>query len=167
MRLLVIRHAIAEDRDTFASTGRDDASRPLTDQGKRRMRRAARGLHGIVSTIDVLVSSPLTRAQETAEIVAAEYEIERIEHAEELRPEHPLPEAVAALARYDGDVVAIVGHEPQLSRLVTFLVSGMDRSGVELKKGGAVLLEFDGKPTSGAGTLLWSARPSTLRDLAG
>jgi phosphohistidine phosphatase len=167
MRLLVIRHAIAEDRETFAATGRDDASRPLTDEGRRKMRRGARGLHQLVGTIDVLASSPLTRALETAEIVRAEYELDRIEQLAELEPGAPLPEAVAAIARYAGDMVAIVGHEPQLSRLVTFLITGLDGSAVDLKKGSACLIGFDGRASAAGGSLVWSAKPSMLRDLAG
>jgi phosphohistidine phosphatase len=167
MRLLVIRHAIAEDRETFAATGRDDASRPLTDEGKRKMRRAARGLRHLLPGIEMVVASPLTRAQETAEIVRDEYGLERIETAAELEPDRPLAVVVEGLARHSGELIAVVGHEPQLSRLVTFLVAGVDRSGVELKKGGACLIEFDGQPRAATGVLLWAVRPSTLRDLAG
>ena len=167
MRLVVIRHAIAEDRETFAATGRDDASRPLTDEGKRKMRRAARGLRHLLAEIETIVASPLTRAQETAEIVRDEYGLERVETAAELEPDRPIAAVVEALARYSGELIAIVGHEPQLSHLVTYLVSGVDRSGLELKKGGACLLEFDGHPRAGAGELLWAARPSMLRDFSG
>ncbi|HUQ81250.1 MAG TPA: histidine phosphatase family protein [Gemmatimonadaceae bacterium] len=167
MRLLVIRHAIAEDRDAFATSGRDDTLRPLTDEGRRKMRRAARGLRQLVRRPDALVASPLTRALETAEIVRAEYEMDRVEQMPELAPERSLPDAVAALGRFPGAVVAIVGHEPQLSHLVTFLVTGNDLGALELKKGGACLLEFDGIPKAAAGTLLWAVRPSMLRDLVG
>src|SRR6188474_746364 len=114
MRLLVIRHAIAEDRETFAATGRDDASRPLTEEGKRKMRRAARGLRHLVAGIETLVASPLTRAQETAEIVRDEYGLERVETAPELEPDKPPGAVVEGLARYSGELVAIVGHDPQL-----------------------------------------------------
>jgi phosphohistidine phosphatase len=167
MRLLVIRHAIAEDREAFAASGRDDTLRPLTDDGRRKMRRAARGLRGLVRRIDALIASPLTRALETAEIVRAEYEIDRVEQMPELAPDRPLPEAVAAFGRFPGEVAAIVGHEPQLSHLVTYLMTGSDQSALEIKKGGACLLEFDGAPRAASGTLLWAVRPSTLRDLAG
>ena len=167
MRLLVVRHAIAEDRETFGATGRDDASRPLTDGGKRKMNRAARGLRHLVPTIDALVASPLTRAQETAEIIREAYNLDRVETAAELEPDRPLGDVLAGLARYSGELVTVVGHEPQLSRLVTYLVAGVDRSGVELKKGGACLLEFDGRLRAGGGELLWALRPANLRDLAG
>ena len=167
MRLLVVRHAIAEDREAFAATGRDDASRPLTNGGKRKMQRAARGLLSLVPSIDALVASPLVRAQETADIIRKAYEMDRIETAAELEPDRPVDDVVAGLARYQSEVVAIVGHEPQLSRLVTYLLSGTDRSGVELKKGGACLLEFEGPARANGGDLLWAARPAMLRDLAG
>ena len=167
MRLLVIRHAIAEDRDAFAATGRDDASRPLTNAGKRKMRRAARGLRCLVPSIDALVASPLVRAQETAEIVREAYAMDRVDTAAELEPQRPLDDVMAGLARFQSDVVAIVGHEPQLSRLITYMLAGIDRSGVPLKKGGVCLLEFDGRPRANAGELLWAVRPSMLRDLGG
>ena len=167
MQLLVIRHAIAEDREEFAKSARDDDERPLTEDGIRKMRRAARGLRELVPHIDTLVSSPLVRAQQTADIVRREYDLDGVANAPELEPEAPLAKVAAALARYGGDVVAIIGHEPHLSRLVTYLVSGVDRSGVELKKGGACLLEFDGAVRRTGGTIVWAAPPRILRDLAG
>ena len=167
MKVLVIRHAIAEDREVFAETGRDDAMRPLTAEGARKMRRAARGLRQIVPVIDELVASPLTRANETAEIVRREYEIDRVETADVLRPGTSLDEGVSWLAQRTGDVVAIVGHEPHLSRLTTYLISGVDRSGIQLKKGGASLISFEDTPARGAGCLNWSVPPGLLRDLAG
>jgi phosphohistidine phosphatase len=66
----VIRHAPAADRAEFAKTGKDDSERPLTDDGKTKMRRAARGLRSLVPKLDLLASSPYVRAHETAEIVA-------------------------------------------------------------------------------------------------
>ena len=167
MQLLVIRHAIAEDREEFAKSGRDDGERPLTNEGEKKMRRAARGMRELVPVIATLVASPLVRARETAEIVRREYDLGDVAIAPELEPEAPLAKVAAALARYDGEVVGIVGHEPQLSRLVTYLTSGVDQSAVELKKGAACLLEFDGKVRRGGGTLIWAVAPRTLRALAG
>ena len=167
MQLLVIRHAIAEDRDDFAKTGRDDGERPLTNDGARKMRQAARGLRELVPGIDTLVASPLVRARQTAEIVRKEYELDDVGNAPELEPETPLAKTTAALARAAGDVVAIVGHEPHLSRLVTYLTSGADASAIELKKGAACLIEFDGKVRRSGGVLVWSVAPRILRDLAG
>ena len=118
-------------------------------------------------SIDALVASPLVRAQETAEIVREAYAMDRVDTAAELEPQRPLDDVMAGLARFQSDVVAIVGHEPQLSRLITYMLAGIDRSGVPLKKGGVCLLEFDGRPRANAGELLWAVRPSMLRDLGG
>lgn len=167
MQLLVVRHAVAEDREAFAATGCDDALRPLTVGGARKMRRVAAGLRQLLPVIDVLVASPFTRANQTAEIVRREYGIDRVELAVVLQPETALDDLVTWLGRYDGGVVAIVGHEPQLGRLVTYLIAGADHPGVELKKGGACLIAFEGPPARAAGRLVWSVPPGTLRDLAG
>jgi phosphohistidine phosphatase len=167
VELLVIRHAIAEDREVFAASGRDDALRPLTPDGVRKMRRAAHGLHELVPSIDVLAASPLARAEETAEIVRREYELDRVEIALVLQPETPLDEVIAWLARFDQGLIAVVGHEPQLGRLVTYLVSAAARGGVELKKGGACLIDFEGSAQAGKGRLVWAVPPRILRDLAG
>jgi len=167
VELLVVRHAIAEDREVFAATGREDALRPLTAEGTRKMKRTARGLRTIIPGIDVLVSSPLTRAHETAEILRREYELDRVETARELEPATPLDEVASWLGRLDKGVVAIVGHEPLLGHLVTYLITGSNHSGVELKKGGACLIEFDAKPEVARGRLIWAISPGILRDLAG
>jgi phosphohistidine phosphatase len=167
VELLIVRHAIAEDREVFAATGREDALRPLTAEGTRKMKRTARGLREVVPSIDVLVSSPFTRANETAEILRREYDLDRIETARELEPGTALNDLATWLGELDQSVVAIVGHEPQLGRLVTYLVTGSERSGVGLKKGGACLIEFEGKPRAGGGRLAWAIPPGILRDLAG
>ena len=167
MELLVIRHAIAEDKEAYAASGRDDALRPLTARGARRMRRAARGLRELVGAIDVLVTSPLTRANQTAEIVRRAYKLDGIETAPALQPSAPLDDVVAWLSRFETGVVGIVGHEPQLGRLVTCLLTGWDGSAVELKKGAACLIEFDERPAVGKGRLIWALPPRALRSLAG
>src|SRR5258706_16007485 len=92
MQLLVVRHARAEDREAFAATGQPDSERPLTAKGIRRMKKAARGLHTLVSSIDLLATSPLRRAVETARIMADLYGgipcIERDELAPGASSEH-------------------------------------------------------------------------------
>jgi hypothetical protein len=81
MDLLIVRHGIAEDRETFTTTGKGDAERPLTDTGRRRFRRSARGLKRLVESIDLLGTSPLVRAVETGSIlqdVLGRAQIERL-----------------------------------------------------------------------------------------
>ena len=168
MQLLVIRHAIAEERDEFATTGRDDAERPLTDEGRAKMRRAVEGLRCLVPKLDLLAASPYTRAAQTAEIVGQGYDVggDLIKTVESLVPDAPLERFQSWLQRQSQTrVLAIVGHEPHLGQLVTWLMTGLRESRVELKKGGACLLDFDGQPGPGVGVLRWLMTNGQLRDL--
>ena len=160
MELLVIRHATAED----AKPGVDDAHRELTKDGKKEMKRAAAGLKTLVDAIDVIAASPLVRAQETAEIVAKEYGDLSVDTVEELTPASD-PSALADwLSRNaSSNIVAVVGHEPHLGKLVTWLMTGGGNSRVEMKKAGAALLEFSSQVGEGGGTLQWLLTGSQLR----
>lgn len=172
MQLLVIRHAIAEDKEAFAASGRNDDQRPLTQSGRSKMRRGAEGLRLVSPRVSILASSPLVRARETAEIVAPALRVARVEIAEALRPERDFDQVVEWLRRRvpanemdDETTVALVGHEPHLSGLVTWLMTGMTDSRLELKKGGACLLRFERAPSSGEARLRWLLTASQLRDL--
>jgi phosphohistidine phosphatase len=166
MQLLVIRHAIAEDREHWAHGGHPDGERPLTEAGRRKMRRAARGLREVVPRIDVLASSPLVRARETAELVSRAYHDLPVEELAQLSPEFAVDDLLPWLRHRDaGEVVAVVGHEPQLGFLVGWLLTGRHESFVELKKGAACLLELDDPPAPGDATLRWALAPGQLRAL--
>lgn len=174
MNLLVIRHAIAEDKERFAATGRSDDQRPLTDEGRTKMRRAAEGLRVVARRVHALASSPLVRARETAEIVAPALRAPRIELVDALRPERRFEELAGWLRERgtpndeddeDERTIAIVGHEPHLSGLVTWFMAGKTDSRIELKKGAACLLEFGSAPAAGAATLKWALTPAQLRSL--
>jgi len=167
IRLLVIRHAIAEDKDAFARTGRPDGERPLTKRGRTVMAKVAKGLRRELPSLDVLAASPLVRAAQTAAIVAAEYDEMFVATVPALEPDGA-PQAFAAWlsAQKRARVVAAVGHEPHLGALVTWLLSGLRSSHVEIEKSGACLLEIAGKPGPRCATLLWSLPPSVLARLA-
>lgn len=168
MQVLVIRHAIAEDRERFARTGQDDGLRPLTARGRRRMRDGVRGLRGVSGRIDLLATSPLTRAAETARIVAAAYRGVKTVEVPHLRPDAPVQPLLKWLQEFrNTSRVALVGHEPQLGVFVSWLLTGLQESFVRLKKGGAVLVEFDDAVRAGRARLLWSLAPAQLRMLAG
>ena len=168
MQLLLIRHAIAEDRDEFAASGRDDSERPLTDEGREKMQRVVEGLRRVVPRIDLLASSPYTRAMQTAEIVAEGYGIGDVKTVDALVPDEPRQRFLSWLERKrSAEVVAVVGHEPQLGELVTWLMSGLEEARVEMKKGGACLLSFDGQPGAGLGVLQRLMTSGQLRDLTG
>ena len=168
MRLLIIRHGIAEDREVWGRTGHSDDERPLTDDGRRKMTLNAKGLRRATDSIDLLATSPLVRARQTAQIVADAFKVTRIETTKSLVPEAPMREFVAWLERHaDMKVIAAVGHEPHLGILATWLMTDIEDSRIDLKKGAACMLEFDGKPESGSVRLCWSIAPSQLRKLGG
>jgi phosphohistidine phosphatase len=168
MKLLAIRHAIAEDKDEFAKTGKDDRERPLSKEGRTKMRKAAAGLRTVVGHIDILASSSLVRAVETTEIVRPAFGGIAFSQIAALEPEKPVADVLEWLRMQPaGATVAIVGHEPQLGVLVSWLLTGQDKSFVKLRKGSATLLQFAQNIDAGAATLLWMLKPSQLRALAG
>lgn len=164
MQLLVIRHGIAEDAETFAATGKGDSLRPLTKAGRRKMKEAAAGLREIVDTVDVLAASPLVRAQQTAEIVAKAYDDMAVTTVEALSPGSHPSRIVDWLEEHAlAEVVAVVGHEPHLGMLVTWLMTEHRDSRVAMSKGGAALLEFSSHVKARDGTLHWLLTGSQLR----
>jgi phosphohistidine phosphatase len=159
MKLLILRHAIAVDAGT---PGVDDDERPLTPRGRKRFTKAAQGLARILPTPDLLLTSPLARARETAEI-AAEAWGEVTPTAEPRLAGHPeqlLPELAA---HGDDALVVLVGHEPDVSRLVGVLVGGTGQR-LPFKKGGAALVEIEAD-APGTGRLIWFLPPRLLRRL--
>ena len=170
MRLLVIRHARAESDREFAKTGVSDDLRPLTAEGRERMRLGAAGLHRLVSHIDVLATSPLVRSRATAEIVQAEFGGPALTELDALRPgEHAsdLVEWIQDAGREE--TFAIVGHGRQLGGVVGLLITGRASPVVRLRKGAAVMLDVRGHGRGHAGQrsalLLWSLSPRQLRML--
>lgn len=165
MQLLIIRHAIAEDREEFAKSGESDDERPLTTFGKQRMVRNARGLRRLARTIDLLATSPLQRAIQTARIVGDAYGIKEVVVCEAMRPDRPMKDFARWLSRHRArDVVAVVGHDPHLSALATWLLTGLAEPRVQFKKGGCLMLDIPDRIEGGA-TLLWSIAPAQLRRL--
>jgi phosphohistidine phosphatase len=167
MKLLLIRHAIAEESEDFARTGKDDRLRPLTDEGRKKMKQAARGLRSLEPEIDLLATSPLTRAAQTGAILDSIYGgLEEVE-IEQLSPEATPEEFLRWLRKQKVDTVAAVGHEPSLSQILSWLLTGTERRLFAFRKGGACLLELpDSEPAGGTATLLWALTPAQLRSLA-
>ena len=166
MRLLAIRHAIAQDREVFARKHDDDDTRPLTPRGRKKMRRGAVGLQQIVPEIEILAASPLKRALQTAEIVARVYGDMKVQRVPELAPGTPLEQVVAWIAGLSArGTVAVVGHEPDLSRMVCALLASSNGPFLEFRKGAACLLEFTGPVAAGAAVLQWFLAPRQLRRL--
>lgn len=165
MKLVVIRHGPAGDRAAWEAEGRDDRLRPLTPEGKKQTRQAIAGLTTLVPAIDVLATSPLVRAVQTAEIVADDYDVD-ITTVDALAPESDPDKAVQWLRSQSSDqTIAVVGHEPHLSTLVGYLVTGARASFISLKKAGVCGLELNDPPKSGGSTLEWLLTARVLRKL--
>ena len=164
MLLLIIRHAIAETREAHpVTTSDEDSLRPLTAKGRRRMAAAANGIRRLVPELNLLAASPLVRAQQTAEIVATAYGSLPIETTSSLEPESAPASFLTWLRAQRGESIAVVGHEPHLGILVTWLLTGVEESRVSFRKGGACLLELPKRPNKGEALLLWALTPSQLR----
>jgi phosphohistidine phosphatase len=141
--------------------------RPLTPEGAKRFRRAARGLRRIVPEVELVLSSPYTRAWDTAVILHEEAGWPPPERCVALEAVRGPVDVVEAL-REQGDrgSAALVGHEPQLSSLASLLVAG-DAHVVmfDKKKGGVAFLSFPGYPAPGEAVLRWWVPPKILRSL--
>jgi phosphohistidine phosphatase len=165
VKLLIIRHGPAGDRAEWEAEGRDDRLRPLTLQGKKEMRRVAGGLATLVSKIDLLATSPLVRAVQTAEIVASQYDCDPVT-VEALAPDNDPGEVVRWLRGQRGDTIAVVGHEPDLSMLACYLLTAKPSSFFTLKKSGTCLIDLDNPPGPGKARLEWLLVPRVLKQLA-
>jgi phosphohistidine phosphatase len=157
--LCVVRHAIAEPRDP--ERWPDDSLRPLTSEGEASFRTAAAGLRLIVAEVEVVLSSPYARAWRTAEILREEARWPAPSACDALAAAHDPREAIPIVrAHEDRGTVALVGHEPHLSELVSIL-TGARSAGIRLKKGGAVCLGLGGDEAE----LRWLVTPRILRSL--
>jgi phosphohistidine phosphatase len=166
MKLLLIRHAIAEESEDFAKTGKDDRLRPLTDEGRKKMKQGAKGLREIFPGIDLLATSPLTRAAQTGAILDSVYGGLKEVEIEELAPEATPTDFLRWLRKQKAESIAAVGHEPSISLILSWFLTGTERRVYSFRKGGACLLEFTGEVAAGTATLLWALTPGQLRDLS-
>lgn len=165
MKLYILRHGTAENEPP---SGGDDGTRRLTSRGREKVREAAAGMRALGIKFDAILTSPLPRAAETAELVASVYS------------GGPTPEVLAALATgvTPADTVAalkpyeqhhqlmIVGHEPGLSGIASLLLTGSVNSmSFDLKKSGMIALKIhDGIERAGA-QLCWVLTSRQLRRL--
>lgn len=163
MRLYLIRHAIAVDRSAPGIL--DDRSRELTPQGIQKMRRSAAALAKVGVVIDEIWTSPLLRARQTADIVSQSLGVRGspcIVRA--LSPGGDCEQLMRRLAQHlDFSGVALIGHEPDLGKLATFLLGGPRQSAVEFKKGGAACIEVDDFHPPVRGRLQWLLTPKQMK----
>lgn len=162
MKVLLVRHAIALDREI---PGISDELRPLTEEGMARFRKTARSLKDLV-TADLLLTSPLLRAKQTAEILARRWPSSPMKESEALGTgSRSLFEEELTRLSLTG-VVAAVGHEPWLSEWTAEWLGAAHGAAFAFKKGGAALIDFEDGARAGGGRLVFFLAPKALEDLS-
>jgi phosphohistidine phosphatase len=157
MKCYFLRHGIAVDPQEWSGS---DFDRPLTREGRLRMEREARAIADLSLDLDVIVTSPLVRAKQTAEIVAERLKA-RCEPVEDdrLADGFNVERLGAILSAHAGaESVMLVGHEPTMSLTLGQLAGGAH---LELKKGALAGIEFAG-PSPASGTLTCLIPPKVL-----
>jgi phosphohistidine phosphatase len=160
--LYLIRHGVAEER---GDAWPDDAKRPLTEEGLSRMRKAVRGLARLGISIDVILTSPLVRARQTADIVAAGL-VPRpsIVSIDALTPAGTFAALAGDLENHAKKTsIALVGHEPNIGEIAARLIGS--RHPVEFKKGAVCRIDVEQLPPHGPGDLRWFLPPRALRSI--
>ena len=154
MQLFVIRHGIAED----AAPGQDDASRELTEDGERKLKKIVKGLRRLDVDFERILTSPWRRAAQTA--IALRSLCDDPPLSTELLAQSPKAELLALIAEMN-ETTAVVGHEPWLGELIAWLAFGDQRHGeaLQLKKGGVVWMEGSCVP---GGMLLRAVMPPSV-----
>jgi phosphohistidine phosphatase len=158
--LYLIRHGIAEER---GEAWPDDTKRPLTDRGISRLKKSVQGLERLGVVIDVVLTSPLVRARQTAEIVADGFSPKPpLVAVDSLAPGGTLQSVLADLEKQARRPrVALVGHEPGIGELAGRL-TGSCRP-LEFKKGAVCRIDLESAAQGGSATLRWFATPRMLR----
>jgi phosphohistidine phosphatase len=159
--LYVIRHGIADDA---AGHGGSDEQRQLTKKGKDKVNKVARFLKNGGTELGHVLSSPLARALETAEIVREECSRSGdVVITDLLKPGGSYDDLVGLINETGGDEsIAIVGHEPFLSGFVSYCLSGSRHPYVRMKKAGVALLTYEGHLEPGGCELAWLMGPGQM-----
>ena len=164
MNLYLLRHAPAVARGTpgFA----DDRARPLTPAGRRELRQISAAMKTIELQFDLIYSSPLLRAKQTAEIVATELKRKKIlKFTRALEPAGSRRNLIAEINRFQPapENILLVGHEPDLGELISLLVAGRPGHGFALKKSGLAKLKMGELRFGQCATLAWLLTPKLMK----
>ena len=160
--LYLVRHAIAAER---GDEWPDDTKRPLTKRGISRFRECVTGLGELEVAVDEVFTSPLVRAKQTADILAAGMDRKPpVKMLNALAPGHTAKDVMTQLAKAaKRRRIALVGHEPDLGELAAHLI-GANRA-IPFKKGGVCRVDVESLTSRSVGTLIWFVGPKVLREL--
>jgi len=163
MNLYILRHGIAVDHGTPGYE--NDADRPLTPEGERKMSRIAKAMRALDFGLDLILTSPYVRARQTAERVAEVLKLEKkLELTDTLTPGGDSKALIELISRHPKapENVLLVGHEPYLSGLVSLLVTGTEGFTVVMKKGGLCKLRIDSLQHGRCAMLAWLLTPKQM-----
>lgn len=171
IELYLMRHGIAADLGEGGIL--KDEDRPLTPEGRVRMKQAAAGLKELALKFNVILTSPLLRCRQTAEAVAEVLDLQhRVKIMESLAPgkafatsEGGHAEIFLELGAYQFDKALLVGHMPDLSEVASFLLAGNRNLNIEFKKGSLCAIEVTSLPPRGPGLLRYLLTPKQMRAL--
>jgi len=157
MEIYFLRHGDAGSRETWKGS---DASRPLSDEGAARMEREALTLALLRLPLDRILTSPLVRARQTAEIVARRLNLlDALEEDDRLSSGFGTAELSRIVREHRGlTALMLVGHEPDFSSVISACIGG---GRVECKKGCLVRVDIE-DPASLEGILVWLLPPRVL-----
>jgi len=160
LELYLIRHGIAADR---GSEYPDDSKRPLTSAGIARLRKEAKALVELGVDFDLIISSPLVRTKQTAEVFAQTMPSRpSVTLSDSLAPAGTPASVFQELAKHMRKArIALVGHEPNIGELAARLIGA--RTPIEFKKGAICRIDFEVFPPKGSGQLRWFVPPKMLR----
>jgi phosphohistidine phosphatase len=164
MELYLLRHGIAVEPGTRGFE--DDFSRPLTPKGRRQLRKNTAAIKELAGKFDLILSSPLVRAKQTAEIVAKALDSKkRLRFTSALGPGGAAAILVRQLEREKPapEKVLLVGHEPDMSRLVSLLTSGRPDMQIDFKKGALCKLETEKLTAGQCARLIWLVTPKQMK----
>ena len=163
MNLYVLRHGLAVDLN--ARRLAKDSDRPLTLEGKRKLRQIAKAMQALDLSFDLILSSPYLRARQTAEIVAEAFSArKRLDFSENLIPGGSAKGLIKCLNDLDPmpENVLLVGHEPDLSQFISLWVTGSADSSFVLKKGGLCKLTAESLKPGRCAKLEWLLTPKQM-----
>ncbi len=163
LELYLIRHGMAADRgDEYP----DDSKRPLTSDGIARLKKEARALDLLGVTFEQMLSSPLVRARQTADVFAEIMKSKPpVSTTDTLTPAGSPAAVIQDLSKYMRKAsIALVGHEPNMGELAAHLIGA--KMPLPFKKGAIARIDFSVFPPKGKGQLVWFVTPRMLRKLA-
>lgn len=168
MKLLIIRHAKAEEREQWLKENKSDDDRPLIQEGIDEFATVAKAISQLLESIQEIFTSPLKRAKQTADILHKNFPTAELSNSDVLLQGTHWKDFHSFLQKLKWSkdhVVAVVGHENHLSHILANLISCTHEHSVKFKKGGAALVDLEIMEGKVSGNLMWFFSPKAVAKL--